>query len=106
MINQLKLARHRLTLDARRSRIKKLGALDDGLYCGEVSGVADNGIHLAFIIREGQIQLSDLQSKKSKFNFVYDLSSGSYQGVGTVNHYRDCERFVAYVLIMLSMMGE
>lgn len=107
MISQTKLAKHRLTLDTRKSKIRKLNDLtDESCYCGEVSGFGDNGLHIAFIIRDGKILLSDLQTekRKSKFSYEYDLLSGSYSGIGTVNFYRDCERFVAYVLLLLQMM--
>lgn len=106
MISQQKLAKHKLTLDRKRSKIRKLNDLsDEGLYCGEVSGFGDNGLHIAFVIRDGKILLSDCEEKsKSKFNYEFDLQRLTYSGIGTVNYYRDCERFVAYVLLLLQMM--
>lgn len=98
--------KHQYTLDKQNSSIKKMDELT-GCYFGEVRQVAEienatEAGYLAFLVRDGKINISDcLNKRSSKFDFTYDILTGEYKGRGTVNFYRSCERFVAYVLLML-----
>jgi hypothetical protein len=100
-----KIMKHQYTLDKQSSTIKAMDELK-GCYFGEVRAV-ENGNdtetgYLAFLVRDGKINISDCLNKRtSKFDFTYDILTGEYRGRGTVNFYRSCERFVAYVLLML-----
>lgn len=104
MLTSNSVVKHLKTFDNKRSHIKKMEELPN-LYYGEVIGLGDHdGLYLTFIVRDGKIELSDLLNKRSRFNFTYSLTNGTYSGRGTVNHFRDCERFVAYVLLLLQLV--
>lgn len=100
-----KIMKHQYTLDKQNSTIRKMDEIKN-CYFGEVRQVesdfsTETG-YLAFIVRDGRINISDcLNKRNSKFDFTYDILTGQYTGRGTVNFYRSCEKFVAYVLLML-----
>lgn len=95
-----RILKHQYTMDKQCSKIKRMKELPN-LWYGEVKSVEETS-HLAFIVRNGKIEISDLLPlKESKFTFTYCLHTRSMNGKGTVNFYRTCEKYVAYVLFLL-----
>lgn len=102
---QRRIEKHKKTLDFRNSSVRKLGDLDN-LICGEVRGVHDKK-PFAFFMKDGTISVSDLlDHRNSKIEFQYSLVKNVYNGKGIRNHYKECERLVAYVLLMIEKLNE
>ena|ERR1700752_2906524 len=100
-----RIKKHEQTIDFRNSSVRKLGDLDN-LICGEVRGVHDKK-PFAFFMKDGTISISDLlDHRNSKIEFQYSLVKNAYHGKGIRNHYKDCERLVSYVLLMLQKIDE
>lgn len=95
-----RVLKHQYTMDKLRCKIKKMREIP-GVYWGEVKDVNETG-HMSFLIKDNVISISDLKNRKeSLIDFNYSLDSGSFFGRGTVNFFRHCERYVAYVLLLL-----
>jgi hypothetical protein len=104
-ITKRKREKYRTTIDWQQSKIQKMQELPNHLFGGVKS--KNDATYLAFLIRNGKIELSDLAiSRQSRFNFTYDLKTGSYTGIGTVNYFRECEMYVFYVLLLLDSLSD
>lgn len=104
-INKKKKERYRLLMDRRGCQIKEMEEIPE-IKFGEVKSVGAR-TYLAFIIRNGKIEFSDLLSRRDQqFSFTYSLTSGEYRGKGTVNHFRECEMYVYFVLLLLESLNQ
>lgn len=100
-----RMKKHRQTLDFRQSQIKRLDELN-GMYIGEVRGLHDRS-HVAFNICKGIINVTDLMdSRSTKYAFKFNMVNHEFSGIGTRTYYKNCERFICYILILLSTMTE
>jgi hypothetical protein len=87
-------------MDWQHSKIQTMSELPNH-YFGGVTGKYENATYLAFLVRNNKIELSDLRINGTVYDFVYDMDSRTYSGKGTVNHFRECEMFVYFVLLLL-----
>ena len=57
---------------------------------------------LAFTIHKGIVSFTDcLDSKNSKYSFTYNMFTHELKGKGSKTYFKNCERYVCFVLILL-----
>lgn len=105
-IKKAKKKKYEKSLDWQQSKIQKMEELPNTFF-GGVKGKDENATYLAFLIRNGKIEISDLRvGAGAVYDFVYDMRKNTYNGRGTVNHFRECEMYVYFVLLLLETFTE
>ena len=95
-----RIKKNRDFLDRTHSEIRHISDMN-GIYVGQVKSIYDRTI-LAFHMQNGEIHLTDLlDSKDSKYDFKFKLANSEMTGKGSRTYYKNCERYVCFVLILL-----
>lgn len=95
-----RMKKHRQTLNWNSSNIRKLKNIE-GFYVGEVKGLHER-TSVVFNIQNGLINVNDmLLPPENKFDYSFNIFDSTYKGKGIKSYYKDCERYVCYILILL-----